>query len=262
MKSLLTAIEEGRLIELPEHDKQKSLTLLASLIEAVPSVKSHSNIVEGVLARESQSVTYLGYGWACPHTRTPDEGELICAVGWHPSGISYGNADGQLVKIIALYYVPETQRNLYLKEISGIARCIGANIELQDMSSFSDLNSVRLRLLDIVTESGIKSEHEARARMIRLEIRPAAVTADPSAIFDPALVVPAWIVRDSTGKITVLSGDDGIVKELESLPDGSLCLDKEQVISVKGFSIHVRQTSSFAENRSMFDCIVVKAPKR
>ena len=261
MKSLLTALEEGRLIELPEPDKQKSLTLLASLIEAVPSVKSNSNIVEGVFVRESQSVTYLGYGWACPHTRTSDEGELICAVGWHPTGISYGNADGQLVKIIALYYVPEAQRNSYLKEISGIVRCIGANPELQDMSNFSDLNSVRLRLLDIVTGSSMKAEHEARARMIRIETRPAAPAAF-SGMFDPALVIPAWIVRDSAGKLTVLSKDQGIVKELESLPEISLRLDKEHVISVNGFFIHVRQVSNFAENRCMFDCLVVKAPKK
>ena len=261
MKSLLTALEEGRLIELPEPDKQKSLTLLASLIEAVPSVKSNSNIVEGVFVRESQSITYLGYGWACPHTRTSDEGELICAVGWHPTGISYGNADGQLVKIIALYYVPETQRNSYLKEISGIVRCIGANAELQDMSNFSDLNSVRLRLLDIVTGSSMKAEHEARARMIRIETRPAAPAA-LSGTFDPALVIPAWTVRDSAGKLTVLSKDQGIVKELESLPEISLRLDKEHVVSVSGFFIHVRQTSNFAENRCMFDCLVVKAPKK
>lgn len=262
MKSLLTALEEGRLIELPGSDKQNSLTLLASLIEAVPSVKSNSNIVEGVLARESQAITYLGYGWACPHTRTSDEGEVICAVGWHPAGISYGNTDGQPVKIIALYYVPEIQRNLYLKEISGIARCIGANPELQDMSNFSDLNSVRLRLLDIVTESSMKAEHEARVRMIRLETRPAAVLAAPYGTFDPALIVPAWIMRDSTGKITVLSKDAEIVKELESLPEISSRLEKEQVISVHGFFIHVRQTSNFAENRRMFDCIVIKAQKR
>jgi len=258
----LTALEEGRLIELPESDKQKSLTLLASMIEAVPSVKTNSNIVEGVLARESQAITYLGYGWACPHTRTADEGELICAVGWHPAGISYGNSDGQLVKIIALYYVPETQRNLYLKEISGIVRCIGANLELQDMSNFSDLNSVRLRLLDIVTDSSMKAEHEARARMIRLETRPVAAPAAPYGTFDPALVVPAWIVRDSSGKLTVLSKDNGIVRDLESLPEISSRLEKEQVIAVHGLFIHVRQASNFAENRCMFDCIIVKSPKK
>ena len=262
MKSLLTALEEGRLIELPETDKQKSLTLLASLIEAVPSVKSSSKIVEGVLARELQSVTYLGYGWACPHTRTSDEGELICSLGWHPSGISYGNSDGQPVKIIALYYVPETQRNFYLREISGIARCIGTNLELQDMSNFNDLNSVRLRLLDIVTKSSMKDEHEARARMIHLETRTSTAPVVPSGTFDPALVVPAWIMRDSAGIITVLSKDHGIVKDLESLPEISSRLDNEHVISINDFFIHVRQASNFAENRCMFDCLVVKAPKK
>ncbi len=40
MKSLLDALQEGRLIELPETDKEKSLQLLATLIEAIPDVRS------------------------------------------------------------------------------------------------------------------------------------------------------------------------------------------------------------------------------
>ena len=82
MKALLDALQAGRLIELPESEKQKALTLLASLLEAVPSVRASANIVEAILAREAQSVTYLGHGWACPHARTADEGEMLCAVGW------------------------------------------------------------------------------------------------------------------------------------------------------------------------------------
>ncbi len=40
MKSLLDALQEGRLIELPEIDKAKNLNLLATLIEAVPDFRA------------------------------------------------------------------------------------------------------------------------------------------------------------------------------------------------------------------------------
>jgi len=263
MKAFLTALEEGRLIELPEADKESALTLLASLIEAVPSVKTNANIVEGILTRETQSVTYIGYGWACPHTRTRDEGELLCAVGWHPSGIYYGNTDGQPVRIILLYYIPEAQKDSYLKELSAIARHINATQELHDMSHFGDLNAVRLRLLDIVTESSGKPESEARAKMIRLETRISEVPSPAAAgAFDPSLAVPAWIVRDATWRIIVLSKDQGIVSDLEALPGLAMRLEKEPVISINGYFIHVRQTSTYAQNRSLFDCIVVKPPKK
>jgi len=70
MKALLTALKEGRLIELPETDKQKALTLLGSLIEAIPGIHANARIVEEILAREAQANTYLGYGIACPHAGT------------------------------------------------------------------------------------------------------------------------------------------------------------------------------------------------
>ena len=38
MRSLLQALQEGRLVELPETDKDKSLQYLAHLIEAIPEV--------------------------------------------------------------------------------------------------------------------------------------------------------------------------------------------------------------------------------
>ena len=52
MKSILTALQEGRLIELPDNDKGKSLQYLASLIEAIPDFASGFDFVGAVSARE------------------------------------------------------------------------------------------------------------------------------------------------------------------------------------------------------------------
>ena len=40
MKSLLDALQEGRLIELPEADKDRSLQYLGTLIEAIPDFRT------------------------------------------------------------------------------------------------------------------------------------------------------------------------------------------------------------------------------
>jgi nitrogen PTS system EIIA component len=265
MKALLEALEEGRLIELPENDKQRALTLLASIIEAIPSVRPGSRVVEGVFAREAQGVTYLGHGWACPHARTPDEGEMLCAVGWSPAGIAYGNADGTPVRMMLLYYVPDSQRNTYLKEISGLARFLEGNAAARDISQAASLNDVRLRLLDLVTAALGAGQAEARARMIHLEARAAAgvPTPGPAAVqqaFDPALVVPAWIIIGSDGRPTVLARDEALARTLESQPDLTAKLLKQPVVNTAGYTVHIRQSSTYGLGRSLFDCLIIRPP--
>lgn len=260
MKAILTALEEGRLIELPDADKKNALTLLASLIEAVPSVKANSKVVENVLAREAQMVTYMGKGWACPHARTSDEGELICAVGWRPAGIQYGADDDQIARIVVVYYVPDAQRNAYLKELSMLARRLQAPMAA-DAARLGDLNAVRHYLLDIVTEAGKSTEQEARARMIRLEARAADVPPAPhmAPFLDPSALIPAWVIVDSAGKIMALAQDVAMVKELEAMEGLGIRLTKDAIVQANGYYVYVRQTSTFGLGRRMLDCMVVKA---
>jgi mannitol/fructose-specific phosphotransferase system IIA component (Ntr-type) len=262
MKAVLEALEAGRLIELPENDKQKALTLLASLVEAVPSVHPGSKIVEAVLAREGQANTYLGDGWAVPHARTAEEGEMLCAIGWSPAGIAYGGRDGASARMLLLYYVPDNQRAAYLKEISSLARLLHENGAMRDVSQAATLNDVRLRLLDIVTAALGSGQAEARARMIRLEARTAAVAAGAPAAptFDPSLVVPAWIVHTSDGGVMVLARDETVVKTLEAQADLGTRLERQPIVSVAGYVIHIRQGATYGLGRSLFDCLVVKQP--
>src|ERR1700760_3875536 len=93
MKNLLNALQEGRFVELPETNKDKALIYLANLIEAMPDLRPGTDVAGSVLAREIQFNTGIGMGWACPHMRTPHEGEIICAAGWCPAGVGYAAAD-------------------------------------------------------------------------------------------------------------------------------------------------------------------------
>ena len=50
MDSLLDALQEGRLIELPDNDKDDALQFLAHILEAIPSVPAGTDVVGLVMA--------------------------------------------------------------------------------------------------------------------------------------------------------------------------------------------------------------------
>ena len=126
MKSLLHALQDGRLIELPDTDKEKSLKYLAHIIEAVPDLASSPELADAMIAREKEQNTGIGLGIACPHVRASGAGELLCAVGWSPAGIDYGAVDGKKVYLVVMYFIPDSQKSVYLKEISSLAGAIHA----------------------------------------------------------------------------------------------------------------------------------------
>src|SRR4029077_3198691 len=131
MKSLLHALREGRLVELPETDKDKSLQYLAHLIEAIPEVAGGVDLAEEVIAREKAGNTGIGRGVACPHVRSQSEGELLCAVGWSPTGIDYGSKDGIKVYLVVMYYIPDSQKTTYLREVSALAGAVKKEGDIQ-----------------------------------------------------------------------------------------------------------------------------------
>src|SRR5208282_3829579 len=100
MKSMLEALKEGRLVELPDSNKEDSLEILAHIIEAIPDIGTNADLMKSVMEREAQSSTAIGRGLACPHCRVNTEGELLCAVGWSPEGVDYEAPDGKRVHII------------------------------------------------------------------------------------------------------------------------------------------------------------------
>ena len=118
MKSLLTALQEGRLVELPDEDKEKALEYLANLIEAIPDIETEQDIYDLVLKREAVANTAIGMGVACPHVVGQQGTEGHCAVGWSPEGIDYGPNGSQRVYLVIMYYIPKSLRNVYLKELS------------------------------------------------------------------------------------------------------------------------------------------------
>src|ERR1035437_28675 len=196
MDSLLDALQEGRLIELPEdYDKEDSLRFLAHILEAIPSLPAGTDVAGRILAKEEATKTSLGKGWACPDARVPFNEDLICVVGWSPKGIDYGAPDGMPVRIIAMYLVPENQRSNYLREVSLLAKALELYPGLEKLNAAVELNEVRDHLLDLISSTKGTVGPDSRARMIQLQTRPSVV--EPAAynlanlILEPVTVITA-----------------------------------------------------------------------
>lgn len=260
MKTLLNALQEGRFVELPETNKEKALNYLANLIEAMPDITPGTDVAGAVLAREQQFNTGIGLGWACPHMRTPHEGEMICAAGWSPAGIDYGASDGKPVHFVVMYYVPDSQKNVYLKEISGLAKAIQKKQGNQAAGQMESLAAARDWILDIVS-LGVESQlSDAKARMIHLEAKQASVsTAGPMP--GDALaqaIVPVTILVNPGTRPVVLSQDLEAVNKLEAAGDMEAALAKQAPFEHGGYKLLFRSVLAYQSKRLLYDCLAIK----
>ncbi|NOU35726.1 MAG: PTS transporter subunit EIIA [Kiritimatiellaceae bacterium] len=262
MNSLLEALQEGRMVELPDGNKDQALTILANLIEAIPSVPAGTDMTGAVMTREGSGSTALGKAWACPHARLGNEGDLVCAVGWSPSGIEYGAPDGRPVRIVAMYLVPLNQKNAFLREVSGVAKVLQAQPDDTMWANIRDLTQARNALLDMITAGGESAVPEARARMIRLETRRAAVEM-PAVAVAGLTVQAVTIIAGSALKPVVLSQHQDLTARLEAVADLTGLLARNGFLDVGGWRILSRGTTPYAADRVMLDCLAVKgAPER
>src|SRR5205085_1818472 len=146
----------------------------------IPEVAGNTDLAEQVLAQENSNNTGIGLGVACPHVRISGTGELLCAVGWSPSGIDFSAKDGRKVHLVVMYYIPDSQKNTYLKEVSALVRAIRQKGEIQAIAKAEDIAKVREELLDWVSAALDASIPDPKARMIRLEARQAAIAGAQS----------------------------------------------------------------------------------
>ena len=259
MKSLLNALHDGRLIELPDNDKTMAVEYLAAIIEAIPDLHfGDESLAERILEREKSNNTGIGKGWACPHVRFSGGDEVVCAVGWSPEGIEYGSPDGLPVHFLVMYFVPETQKNAYLKEISSLAKAISTLPELQSLESLDELSEARHRLLDAVGIALESAVPEARARMIHLEARHAQAVIEAAPHLPGEFLgnlIPLTVISLPPARFVVLSQNEALVEALEKLDDLPDRLSKDGWVTHLDMHVALRSSSHYMPDRTMHDCI-------
>ncbi len=259
MDSLLDALQEGRLIELPDNNREHALRLLAHILEAIPSVPNGTDVVGLVMERERVTSTVLGKGWACPHARVSFEEDLVCALGWSPAGIDYATPDGVPISVIAMYLVPSNQRNHYLREISLLAKALTAYADPDKLCSVRDLNDVRNYLLDLIGSTKDTVGPDARARMIQLQVR-TSLSPEPGLDVKSLIVEPLSIVAGPGLKPLVLSQTAGLGGILEGTPGLFDRLEAEGAFDNDGWRVVKRGSTSYQGGHIMYDCLAIRLP--
>jgi nitrogen PTS system EIIA component len=257
METLLDALQEGRLIELPDNDKFHSLQFLAHIIEAIPSVPNGTDVAGLVLAREKSMPTALGKSFACPHARVPYEEDLICSIGWSPTGIDYGATDNFPVHIVVMHLVPDNQRNHYLKEISILAKALQSDQNIETFRTAKDLNTVRNYLLDLVSASKGIVGSEARARMIQLEARGIAGDQRVQQLSNMIIEAVTIITALNQSKI-ILSQNKELSDILDKAPMLAESISSNGIFETNGWRIIKRTSTAYQLNRSVYECLAIK----
>lgn len=263
MDTILDALQEGRLFELPENDKNGALRFLAHIIEALPHMLPGTDVVEAIMSRESAVSTVLGKGWACPHARVGFEGPLMCVVGWSPEGIEFGSPDGKRVSIIVMYVVPSNQRDRYLKEISILARVLKSAPETERLDTVEALDDARNFLLDLIAAGKETGGPDSRARMIRLQAKP-AIAAQPSGDLSGMAIEAVSIVCGPGFKPIALTQNPGILSAVESARDLVERLDSGGGYQNGPWRFVRRSSTAYQGGRVVYDCLAlsVRAPEQ
>jgi mannitol/fructose-specific phosphotransferase system IIA component (Ntr-type) len=265
MRSILTALQDGRLFELPTADKDRALEFLARILDANPDIEVGTDAIEEIKVREQQCNTGIGLGVAVPHVRARrEEGELFCAIGWSPQGIVYGAEDGKDVHLVFMYYIPGAHKNVYLKEISSLVKAIRKSGGIDPIAHALDLNVVRNLLLDWVSEVLEESGPESVARMIKLEVKQAQTAALPA----PAPPVPTLAAsRAAAFAVMVSPPSQGFVLTQDG--DWMKALEKENSLpqklavggpfTVAGRQVFVTSATPYAGGRILYQCVALSA---
>ena len=257
MKSILTALQAGRLIEISETEKEKALKYMASIIEAIPEVSARVDIAQGVLEREKTANTGMGHGWACPHIRVDGDGELFSVIGWSPSGIDYGAPDGKKVHLLVMYYIPENQKNSYLKELSSLAKAIQKGQGIENIEKASTINDVRNELLNWVSSTTDCAMPQTKVRMIKLEVKQSQ-SEDIKNIILKGIenIIPFYLVSYDNSKAIALAQDLDLVHAIESSNISNISENHD--LQAPGYKIFIRSKTLYKPNRAIYDCIAVK----
>ena len=263
MRSILNALQDGRLFELPEAGKDRALEFLARILDANPDIVVGTDVIEEVQKRELECNTGIGLGVGIPHIRARrEEGELFCAIGWSAQGIDYGASDGKPVHLVVMYYIPGAQKNVYLKEISTLVKAIRKTGGIDPIAHAPDLNAVRNQLLYWVSAALGEAGPEAVARMIKLDVKQTLAVAAraelPAApVRADAKVAAFQVLHHASGALTMLSQDAAWVSALEK--DSALAqrLAAGTPFAVDGRQVFVLGSTSFAAGRMLYQCVAL-----
>lgn len=262
MRSILTALQEGRLFELPSTEKDDALEFLARVLDANPDIEVGTDAIEEVKKREQEYNTGIGMGVGVPHVRARrEEGDLFCAIGWSQQGVQYGASDSKPVHLVVMYYIPGAQKKVYLKEVSSLVKAIRSSAGgIEQVAHAESLTEVRNLLLDWVSSVG-EAGPDAVARMIKLEVKQAqAIPPLPAPGVAPVApghfthVLPFTVVVTG-GTALVLTTDGEFLAAVEKDQALVASLAQGRPFTSAGRQVFVTGSTLYAAGRVVHQCV-------
>ncbi len=126
-KTLSSLLAPDRIItDLQAADRWQAIDeLLTRLIDTgTIDAQNRSAITAVVRKREQCMSTGIGYGIGIPHATTDRVPQAMAAMGRSNRGIAFEALDGQPVKLVVLFLVPQGQLQQHLHTMAGIARLL------------------------------------------------------------------------------------------------------------------------------------------
>ena len=126
-KPLAELLTQDRIInDLQAADRWQAIDeLLTRLVDTGAVQAEHRAAVAAVVRKREQSMsTGIGYGIGVPHATTDCISQPVAALGRSSRGIAFDALDGQPVKLVVLFLVPQGQLPKHLHTMAGIARLL------------------------------------------------------------------------------------------------------------------------------------------
>jgi fructose-specific phosphotransferase system IIA component len=111
-------------LELEAKDKSSAIDELAGLLEKSGKLRSKSEYVEAVHARESMVSTAVGFGIAIPHARSSSVINASVAFG-KSTGFQWDDTENEPIRLVFLLAVPEKNTSTeYMAMLASLARML------------------------------------------------------------------------------------------------------------------------------------------
>jgi hypothetical protein len=163
-----------------------------------------------------------------------------------------------------MHYIPDSEKNTYLKEISTLARVIQKDERMRRFGAEKELGGVRQRMLDLLTAAAEAAVPDAKARMIQLEVRQAAAAAAQAPtpdLLSSIQVVPLAVVVAPGLRPVVLCQDGGLSAQIEASVELPSHLAAKAPFDRAGYRILIRSVTAYQPDRFLYDCLAIRLPK-
>ena len=113
-------------IDLNAENRWEAIDELINHLVAARKIKAEHReaIAESVRMRETAMSTGIGHGVALPHASSDLICEVVGAVGRSRKGIQFDALDGQPVKTVVLFLVPQGQFQKHAHTLANIAKVV------------------------------------------------------------------------------------------------------------------------------------------